>query len=75
MKADRSSATVVAFLIAKGATRSFNVDTLNRQAMLNELRDTCEAIQQEWGGSFSTASRAAACPGWTSCSTSTPGCG
>ena len=49
MKADRSAATVVAFIVTKAPTRSFNVDTLNRQAMLNELRDTCEAIQQDMG--------------------------
>ncbi|MEW6249867.1 MAG: glycosyltransferase [Planctomycetota bacterium] len=49
MKADHSSATVVAFIIVKGATRSFNVDTLNRQAMLTELRDNCESIQEDMG--------------------------
>ncbi len=41
--------TVVAFIIAPAAYRSLNVETLNRQAMFHELRETCEAIKEEMG--------------------------
>lgn len=50
MKAEQSATTVVAFIITKAATRSFNVDTLNRQAMFNELSETCEVISEDMGG-------------------------
>lgn len=49
MKADHASTTVVAFIITRAAYRSFNVDTLNRHAMLNELHETCGAITREMG--------------------------
>jgi glycogen(starch) synthase len=49
MKAERSAATVVAFIVTRAAQRALNVETLNRQAMFNELRDTCESIQEEMG--------------------------
>ena len=39
--------TVVAFVIAPAAYRSLNVTTLNRQAMLDELRKTCDSITEE----------------------------
>ena len=49
MKAENAGATVVAFLITRAATRSVNIDTLNRQAMLTELQETCAAIKEEMG--------------------------
>ena len=49
MRADGSTATVVAFIVTRAPYKTLNVDTLNRQAMFNELRDTCEAIQQDMG--------------------------
>jgi glycogen synthase len=41
--------TVVAFIIAPASYRSLNVETLNRQAMFHELRETCESIKEEMG--------------------------
>ncbi len=49
MKADATAATVIAFLVTRAPYRAINVETLNRQAMFNELRDTCESIQEEMG--------------------------
>jgi glycogen(starch) synthase len=49
MQADGSSATVVAFIVTRAPHRALNVETLNRQAMFNELRDTCEAIKDDMG--------------------------
>lgn len=49
MQAERSPTTVVAFIVTRAPYRALNVDTLNRQAMFNELRDACEAIQQDMG--------------------------
>ncbi len=49
MKADASGATVVAFIVTRAPYRAINVETLNRQAMFNELRDTCQSIQQDMG--------------------------
>lgn len=49
MRAEASETTVVAFIITRAPYRALNVDALNRQAMLNELRDTCEAIKETMG--------------------------
>ncbi|MBP7935853.1 MAG: glycogen/starch synthase [Phycisphaerae bacterium] len=49
LKSEPSEVTVVAFLIAPASYRALNVDTLNRQAMFHELRDTCESIQEDMG--------------------------
>ena len=49
LKADAASATVVAFIVTRAPYKAINVETLNRQAMFNELRDTCEGIQTEMG--------------------------
>lgn len=49
MRADAASATVVAFIITRAPHRSFNVETLNRQAMLTELQETCAAVKEEMG--------------------------
>ena len=49
MKADNATSTVVAFIVTRASHRALNVETLNRQAMFNELRDTCEDLQEEIG--------------------------
>ena len=49
LKARPEGVTVVAFIIARAAYRGPNLETLNRQAMFNELRNTCEDIQEEMG--------------------------
>jgi glycogen(starch) synthase len=49
MKADRTTTTVVAFIITRAAYRALNVETLNRHAMFNELHDACEEIQVDMG--------------------------
>jgi glycogen(starch) synthase len=49
MRADGATATVVAFIVTRAPYRAINVETLNRQAMFNELRDTCETLQEEVG--------------------------
>lgn len=49
LKAERRGITVVAFIIARAPYHALNVETLNRQAMLNELRDTCQAIKEDMG--------------------------
>ncbi len=49
LKAEPTDVTVVAFIIAPAPYRALNVETLNRQAMFHELRETCEAIQQDMG--------------------------
>ncbi len=49
LKAEPGDLTVVAFIIAPAPYRALNVETLNRQAMFHELRETCEAIQEDMG--------------------------
>lgn len=49
LKAEASGMTIVAFIIAKAPYRGVNVNSLNRQAMFNELRDTCKSISGEMG--------------------------
>jgi len=49
LKADGAASTVVAFIVTRTPYRAINVETLNRQAMFNELRDTCESIQEDMG--------------------------
>ena len=49
MRAENSPATVVAFIVTRAPYRTLNVETLNRQAMFNELRDTCESIKEDMG--------------------------
>jgi glycogen(starch) synthase len=41
--------TVVAFIITKAATRNINVGVLQSQTMFEELRKTCEQIEEEMG--------------------------
>jgi glycogen synthase len=49
LKAERGDTTVVAFIIAPAPYRTLNVETLNRQAMLNEIKNTCDDLQREMG--------------------------
>ncbi|MBU0717641.1 MAG: glycogen/starch synthase [Planctomycetes bacterium] len=49
LKADPQGVTVVAFIIARAPYRGLNVETLNRQAMFNELEETCESIKDAMG--------------------------
>lgn len=49
MQADGTTTTVVAFIITRAAHRALNVETLNRQAMFNELKDTCASISDHMG--------------------------
>ena len=49
MRAEESPATVVAFIVTRAPYRALNVETLNRQAMFNELHDTCFAISEDIG--------------------------
>jgi len=41
--------TVVAFIVTKAATRNINVQTLQSQSMFEELRKTCEQIEEQMG--------------------------
>lgn len=41
--------TVVAFVITRRPYRSINAEALRSQAVMEELRDTCESIQQQIG--------------------------
>lgn len=49
LKAKPTGMTVVAFIVAPAPFHWLNVETLNRQAMFNELRDTCESIREALG--------------------------
>jgi glycogen(starch) synthase len=49
LKARSEGMTVVAFIITRAPYRGLNVETLNRQAMFNELRRTCEEIKEDMG--------------------------
>ncbi|MGB2984452.1 MAG: glycogen/starch synthase [Phycisphaerae bacterium] len=49
LKAEQAGVTVVAFIVTQAPHHALNVDTLNRQAMFSELRDTCESIQETMG--------------------------
>jgi len=41
--------TIVAFIVTKAATRHINVGVLQSQSMFEELRKTCEQIEEEMG--------------------------
>ena len=49
LKARSEGVTVVAFIITRAPYRGFNVETLNRQAMFNELKRTCAEIKEDMG--------------------------
>ncbi len=49
LKADPGGVTVVAFLVTRANYRGLNVETLNRQAMFNELRSVCLSVKEEMG--------------------------
>ena len=49
LKARSEGVTVVAFIVTRAPYRGLNIETLNRQAMFNELRNTCEEIKEDMG--------------------------
>ncbi len=49
LKAESDRVTVVAFIIAPAPYHAFNIETLNRQAMFNEMLETCESINDAMG--------------------------
>ena len=49
MQLEQSPTTVVAFIVTRVPYKALNVETLNRQAMFNELRDACELIEKDMG--------------------------
>lgn len=49
LKAHSEGVTVVAFIITRAPYRGLNVETLNRQAMLHELRSACGQITEGIG--------------------------
>ena len=49
LKAEPNGVTVVAFIVTRAPYRGINVETLNRQAMFNELRATCGTIKEDMG--------------------------
>ncbi len=49
LKAEPSDVTVVAFIVSRAPYRAINNETLNRQAMFNELRAGCERIKEDMG--------------------------
>jgi len=49
LKAHSEGITVVAFIITRAPCRGMNIEALNRQAMFNELRDTCRSIREDMG--------------------------
>jgi glycogen(starch) synthase len=62
LKAEQQGATVVAFIVTQAPYHALNVDTLNRQAMFNELRDTCQSIREDMGRRLFTAVTAGRLP-------------
>lgn len=52
LRAEPTGLTVVAFIITRAPYRGMNVEALNRQAMFNELRNTCGQITEEMGHSL-----------------------
>ncbi len=49
LKAESTGVTVVAFVIARAPYHAYNIEVLNRQAMLHELKGTCEVIEEQMG--------------------------
>lgn len=49
LKAHSEGVTVVAFIITRAAYHRLNNEALNRQAMFNELRNTCHNISEDAG--------------------------
>jgi glycogen(starch) synthase len=52
LRARSEDVTVVAFIITRAPYRGLNVEALNRQAMFNELRHTCEEIKEDMGNTL-----------------------
>jgi glycogen(starch) synthase len=55
MKQARTDRTIVFFLITRAATQSITADVLRTRAVLNEIRNNCEAIQGQIGGRLFSA--------------------
>ncbi len=49
LRQEEDPPTVVAFIITKAATRHINVGALQSQAMFDDLRHTCENLQEQMG--------------------------
>ncbi len=49
LRAESEGVTVVAFIITRAEYKGLNVETLNRQAMFNELHETCQVIKEDMG--------------------------
>lgn len=49
LKAEPTDVTVVAFIVTRAPYRGINVETLNRQAMFNELQEACGLIKEDMG--------------------------
>ncbi|MCO6438022.1 MAG: glycogen/starch synthase [Phycisphaerae bacterium] len=49
LKAESLGVTVVAFIVSRAVCHAMNVDTLNRQAMFNEINDACQQIEEDMG--------------------------
>jgi glycogen(starch) synthase len=49
MKQTQSDKTVVFFLITRAASHSINAEVLRRRAVMEEIRNNCEAIQKQVG--------------------------
>ncbi len=49
LKSEPNDVTVVCFIIAPAPNRQLNTETIRRQAMFNELRQTCGSIQEDMG--------------------------
>ena len=55
MKRNRIGRTIVFFLVTKRPYRSINSDVLQRRAVLDEIRSTCDSIKDQLGQSLFTA--------------------
>lgn len=49
LKAQPTGVTVIAFIVTRAPYRGLSVETLNRQAMFNELRDMCDRLKEQMG--------------------------
>jgi len=49
LKRDQIDRTIVAFMITRKPVRGINADELSQHAVMNELRDTCDAIKDQIG--------------------------
>jgi glycogen(starch) synthase len=56
LKAQSETVTVVFFIVTRRPSRSVNADVLQKQAVLQEIRSTCEAIKDQVGERLFAAS-------------------